>query len=148
MAAVPDARPEEGEAGQPPGETRDSESLVVSLREIRPDWTAVSVRQALAKPGCTERPWELVWAAAHLMAADPDTGHPGRLPHDGPWWPAAAAQIRLLTSKLPARPPWCGTCDEVTRTIVTAPTRGLVIGEDRPRPCPDCHPSASREEAS
>lgn len=144
MLAVPDARPGEGEGDRPRDETRDTDGLVASLREVRPDWSAASIRQALAKPGCAERPWDLVWAAAHLMAADPETKHPGRLPHDGPWWPEAATQLRLLTSKLLARPHWCGACDERTRTIVISPTEGRVIGDDRPSPCPNCHSSKAR----
>jgi hypothetical protein len=131
---VPDPKPGEGEDVRSQDQTRDVDGLVASLREIRPDWTAVSIRQALAKPGCTERPWDLVWAAAHILGADPETKHPGRLPCAGPWWHEAATQLRLLTSKLPARPDWCGECDERTRQREKP--------DGTPYFCPDCHEKA------
>ncbi len=40
----------------------------------------------------------------------------------------------------PARPPWCGQCDEVTRM--------LGFDGDAPRPCPRCKPSAATSRAA
>ena len=57
--------------------------------------------------------------------------------------PFAAVAARLSPGELPApprqaraRPPWCGTCDPVTRM--------LDFDGDAPRPCPRCKPAAPR----
>jgi hypothetical protein len=130
-SVVPDAKPgEEGEDQQSP-ETRDVPALVTSLRKIRPDWTTASIERAVTDPRCAERPWDLVWEAAHILAADDKTDQPGRLPCDGPWWAEAARRLRAQRG---ARPGWCGDCDERTRM--------LGMDGDHPRPCPVCKPKA------
>ena len=143
-AAVPDPKPGEEEISTP-GETRDIPALVASLREIRPEWSSASIKRVLADPSITERPWELVWAAAHLVAEDRETKQIGRLLHDGPWWAKAAAGLRVFASR--DRPPWCGECDQLTRQIIPSATSGLVIGDDRPIRCHTCHPSLRKEPA-
>jgi hypothetical protein len=40
----------------------------------------------------------------------------------------------------PARPPWCGECDQATRM--------LGFDGDAPRPCPRCKPAAINSRAS
>jgi hypothetical protein len=125
-AAVPDARPEEGD--QAGGENPDTGALIAAIREVRPDWSTRSVKRALADPSVAERPWPVVCAAALAMARDPASGHPGRLKHDGPWWKTATA-----ARAAPHKPAWCGRCDEHTRMT------GM-DSDDTPRRCPDCHP--------
>jgi hypothetical protein len=61
--------------------------------------------------------------------------------------PYAVLAARLSPAELPpqqrqrpARPPWCGQCDEVTRM--------LGFDSDTPRPCPRCKPRAAASRAS
>jgi hypothetical protein len=129
---LPGAQTEEGE-NQMPSETPDIPALIASLRQIRRDWTGPAIEQALAKPGCAERPWDLVWEAAHILAADDKTDQPGRLPCDGPWWAEARRRLRGQRA-VQGRPDWCEECDERTR----------MIGDDHPQRCPRCHPLAAR----
>ncbi len=96
MVAVPN--PGEGEGANTgsgkPGRFAEHTALAAEIRELRPEWSARSVIRALERPAVAERPWPIVAAAARIMAADPATGHPGRLEHDGPWWPQAARATR------------------------------------------------------
>ena len=61
--------------------------------------------------------------------------------------PYAVLAARLSPAELPppqpqrpARPPWCGQCDEVTRM--------LGFDSDAPRPCPHCKPWAAASRAA
>jgi hypothetical protein len=61
--------------------------------------------------------------------------------------PYAVLAARLSPAELPpqqqqrpARPPWCGECDEVTRM--------LGFDGDAPRPCPHCKPRATASRAA
>lgn len=121
-AAVPDANPEE-EGDQSDSQDQDRTALVAEIRAARPDWSTRSVERALADPAVAERPWPLVRAAALVVARDPESKHPGRLAHDGPWWNQA------MPRAAPARPEWCRECDERTR-----------LTGDPPHRCPNCHP--------
>ena len=49
------------------------------------------------------------------------------------------AELPAPQRRRPARPPWCGRCDEVTRM--------LGFDGDAPRPCPRCKPGGLREAA-
>jgi hypothetical protein len=69
-------------------------ALVDAIRAIREDWSTRSVRRALDDQSVRERPWPLVCEAFAIMARDPETQYPGRLPGDGPWWPAAERKCR------------------------------------------------------
>jgi hypothetical protein len=105
--------------------------LVAEVQGIRPEWSARSIRRALEQPEVRERPAELIRAAFLLVAEDPETQHPGRLAHDGPWWNQAARQARPR----PAVPDWCGRCESAARRMVE-------LGDGRVQRCPDCHPLA------
>ncbi|MFI9591248.1 hypothetical protein [Nonomuraea sp. NPDC052265] len=107
--------------------------LVDDLRRIRPDWSTRSIIRTLTDPDVIERPWWIVRHAALALARDPITQHPGRLIHDGPWWPAAARAVDR-----PPVIPWCGTCsDPIRRRVEDAEVRDL-------GPCPQCHFSISK----
>jgi hypothetical protein len=61
--------------------------------------------------------------------------------------PFAVLTARLSPAELPppprrrpARPPWCGECDQATRM--------LGFDADAPRPCPRCKPAATASQAS
>jgi len=61
--------------------------------------------------------------------------------------PFAVLTARLSPAELPpppgrrpARPPWCGQCDQATRM--------LGFDGDAPRPCPRCKPSAAASHAA
>ena len=60
--------------------------------------------------------------------------------------PYAVLAARLSPAELPApparpaRPPWCGECDQATRM--------LGFDGDTPRPCPRCKPAAIHSRAS
>jgi hypothetical protein len=86
--AVADDRPGEGDRDQ--GQTKDQ--LVATVRRIRPDWSTKSIERALDVDAVTERPWDLVCAAMLAVARDPASKQPGRLAHDGPWWPLASVR--------------------------------------------------------
>ncbi|WP_242882647.1 hypothetical protein [Actinomadura litoris] len=103
--------------------------LVAEIQALRPEWSAAAIRRALEHPAVGERPADLVRAAFLLVAADPDTEHPGRLAHDGPWWTKAARQARPH----PAQPNWCGRCESPQRRMVELP-------DGRMQRCPECHP--------
>lgn len=124
-SAVPDVNPGEGEEDQSNDQDQDKAALVAEIRAIRPEWSTRSIERALADSAVRERPPELIPAAALAVARDPDSKHPGRLAHDGPWWQAAKS-----ARAAPPKPPWCRECDERTR----------MTGEDAPRRCPNCHP--------
>lgn len=128
LSAVPDVRAEEG--GQSIDDTSDITELVVEVRAIRPAWSTRSIERALADPSVTERPWSAVREAMLAVARDPESKHPGRLAHDGPWWPSLAADPYQ-------RPPWCGHCRESTRRIEDE------NGDDAGA-CPNCHPRTAR----
>lgn len=105
-------------------------SLIAEIRAVREDWSTRSIQRTLDDSAVAERPWPLVCLAALIVARDPSSQHFGRLVHDGPWWPAAAAQLGQRPTGSPARPPWCRECDERTRMTIS----------DRPARCPNCHP--------
>jgi hypothetical protein len=122
-AALPDAKPGEGEDRNE--QDQDHTALVAEIRAARPEWSTRSIGRALADPAVLERPPELVRPAALAVARDPESKHPGRLAHDGPWWQASKS-----ARAGPPKPSWCRGCDERTR----------MTGEDSPRRCPNCHP--------
>lgn len=122
-ASEDDAETEGGDFEQ------ERETLAAEVRRIRPDWSTASIQRALAAESVAERPWPLVAVAALVVAKDPESKHPGRLAHDGPWWGPAALKVAP-----PPKPKWCGYCDENTR----------LLGEDNPGRCPACHPSKAR----
>jgi hypothetical protein len=127
-AAVANATPEEeGEEPNRHEETNpgDVDALIADVLAIRPAWSARSLRRILTDPDITRRPWPSVRSAALAVARDPNSKQPGRLAHDGPWWERPPA-----ATTAPARPPWCGDCDEQTR----------LVDPDSPHRCPACHP--------
>ncbi|KAB2344830.1 hypothetical protein [Actinomadura rudentiformis] len=103
--------------------------LVAEIQNLRPEWSAASIRRALEHPDVTERPADLVRIAFVLVASDPETQHPGRLAADGPWWHLAARRQRPS----PARPEWCGACESDSHRMVE-------VADGRVRRCPVCHP--------
>jgi len=125
-SAVPDVQAE-GEDSQE-DENLDLPELVARVRSIRPDWSTGSIERALKVRSVRERPWPLTCRAFVIVASDPETGQPGRLAHDGPWWHQAPAPKRAT------RLPWCGDCDERTRMVGW--------DSDEPEPCPRCNPRA------
>jgi hypothetical protein len=130
IAPIP--TPGESSANEDDAETeggdfeQERETLTAEVRKIRPDWSTTSIQRALAADAVNERPWPLVAAAALVMARDPESKHPGRLAHDGPWWGTGPPSAPAPSPK----PKWCGHCDESTR----------LLGEDSPGRCPACHP--------
>jgi hypothetical protein len=97
--ALPEAPPEEGDCptaknSAANGTARERHALAAEITKIRPEWSKRSVLRALERPSVAERPWLIVAEAMRLMAADPNTQHPGRLEHDGPWWAEAARRCR------------------------------------------------------
>jgi hypothetical protein len=101
--ALPDGPPEEGEIPMaknpaPSGTADGRQALAAEIRKTRDDWSARSIIRALERPAVAERPWPLAAEAMRVMAADPDTQHPGRLEHDGPWWPEAARRLAVVSA--------------------------------------------------
>lgn len=84
LFALPDVTPEGDQSGE-----QTPEQLVAAVRRLRPAWSTKSIERALSDPSVTERPWPVVCAAMLAVARDPESNHPGRLAHDGPWWAAA-----------------------------------------------------------
>ena len=121
-SAVPDARAE-GEDFRD-DETPELPDLIAEVRAIRPDWATDSIERAMAAKSVRERPWPMACAAMLAVAADPESQHPGRVAHDGPWWHQVPPRSR------DTRPPWCGECDETTRM--------LGMDTDSPSRCPRC----------
>jgi hypothetical protein len=115
--------------GEGADQDKPNTDLAVEVREIRPDWSTRSIIRALQDPAVAERPADLVAAAALALARDPDSKHPGRLAHDGPWWHQRAGPARAA----PAMPRWCGECDEIDRTVEVP--GGIAK-------CPNCHPAS------
>jgi hypothetical protein len=98
--ALPDVPPEEGdhpEGEKPAPDETGPQALAAEIRKTRPEWSARSILRALEKPDVAERPWPLVCEALRIMAADPATQYPGRLEHDGPWWPGAARKLHAAS---------------------------------------------------
>lgn len=90
LFALPDVQPEEGDQA---GEQTQGQ-LAAAVRRLRPAWSTKSIERALADPSVVERPWPMVCAAMLAVARDPESKHPGRLAHDGPWWAEAARTQR------------------------------------------------------
>lgn len=82
-----------------PGGALDVDGLVAQVRALRPEWTPARIRAAVTHPRVRAHPVDVVAAAALIVAADPDTRHPGRLRHAGPWWEQARARTN------PSNPP-------------------------------------------
>jgi hypothetical protein len=114
------------------GEINEFE-LIRQVRELRPDWATASITRALNHPDVQERPAELRGPALLAVARDPNSDHPGRLAHDGPWWKQAAGGGR------PTAPPKCNGCNPYRRI---EDADGNDIG-----PCPTCHPRRSEVSA-
>jgi hypothetical protein len=128
-ATVTDLR--EGEGDIPDERTPKAvAALIAELLAIRDDWGADGIRRVLEHPNFTRRPWSRGVAALLAVARDPETDGPGRVTADGSWWRAAAPK--------PARPPWCGKCDETNRMRETDDGLGA-------RHCPECHPAVVRK---
>jgi hypothetical protein len=132
--------PEEGE-----GESLDERNpgavtaLVDSIRAIRPDWSARSVRRTLDDPDVRDRPWPVVREAFTIAARDPETRQPGRLAGDGDWWHAAARICRTVAAGTASpRPPWCEKCDKRTRFLLDE------FGQSGHLKCPRCHPDVQK----
>jgi hypothetical protein len=123
-----------------PDESRDMAALVGEIqaarRELGASWSAAAIERALRLPAVSRHPWHEIRGAALAVARDPESQHPGRLAHDGPWWERGAPRA----SPAPAWPEWCGdeTCNPNTRRREDPAT-----GADR-GPCPECHPSKAR----
>jgi hypothetical protein len=132
--------PPRGAASQPSsasakeGEDSDRKKtdLVEAVHTIRPSWSRSSIREALDAALADGRPWPAIARAFPKVAADEATNFPGRLHANGPWWDDEPPPK-------PARPPWCGECDERTRQ------REFARGVGR---CPTCHPLQIRKEAA
>jgi len=125
LFALPDANPGEGDQT---GGDQTPEQLAAVVRRLRPEWATRSIERALAEPSAAERPWPMVCAAMLAVARDPESKHPGRLAHDGPWWDQGGVTVAR-------RPPWCGECRESTRRLEDED--GYDAG-----PCPRCNPKA------
>jgi hypothetical protein len=100
---LPTEPPEEGDTPDakkpaPCGTPADRQALAAEITAIRPEWSRRSVLRALERPAVTERPWPVAAEAMRIMAADPATQFPGRLEHDGSWWPEAARRTRATTA--------------------------------------------------
>ena len=89
LFALPDVN---SEGDQP--EEQTPEQLAAAVRRLRPGWSTKSIERALADPSVAERPWPMVCDAMLAVARDPESKHPGRLAHDGPWWARAASSRR------------------------------------------------------
>jgi hypothetical protein len=119
-------RPAENEGGDRLREDTD-QALIADVLAVRPGWSETAIRGALSLPEVLARPAAQRGLALLALAADSTTVHPNRLAIDGPWWATAAVTAR------PARPKWCGKCDENDRYLDTP---------DGLKPCPSCHPRA------
>ena len=86
LFALPDVSPEGDQTGE-----RTPDQLAAAVRRLRPGWSTKSIERSLADPSVAERPWPMVCAAMLAVARDPESKHPGRLAHDGPWWAQAAS---------------------------------------------------------
>jgi len=122
--AMPDVTSEEGDQS---GRDQTPEQLASTVRRLRPEWSTRSIERALAEPSVAERPWLMACVAMIAVARDPESKHPGRLAHDGPWWGQGGTSAR--------RPPWCRECRESTRRLEDED--GYDAG-----PCPRCNPRA------
>ena len=133
--------PEPGEGEELPDERTPAavSALVESIRAIRREWSAKSIRRVLDDPSVRDRPWRVVCIAFAIVARDPQSKHPGRLAHDGDWWDTAARLCRASSaSAASSRPPWCELCDERTRFLLDE------FGQPGHLKCPRCHPDAQK----
>ncbi|GAA4626996.1 hypothetical protein GCM10023196_037480 [Actinoallomurus vinaceus] len=111
--------------GAPAAEVLDIAALITAVRELRPDWTAASIRRALKDARVLERPASWIPAAMLAVARDPETVAPGRLANNGPWW-----RTKLKLAVVPDKCPDCNPFRHVEDRD----------GNDLGR-CPRCHPS-------
>jgi hypothetical protein len=130
--------PGEGEEVSPGRTPTAITALVEAVRAIRQDWSTRSIRRALDHPSVRERPWLVVCEAFAIVARDPESQHPGRLAHDGYWWPAAERKYREGGAQEPAKPPWCEKCDQRTRFLLDE------FGHPGTEKCPACHPDSQK----
>jgi hypothetical protein len=99
-SALPDVPEGEHPDGEKPANGRNTHSIAAEICATRPDWSARSVARALENPSVADRDWAIACEAIRILAADPATKHPGRLPHDGPWWPEAERKTRAARARL------------------------------------------------
>lgn len=112
-------------------ENNPLEALVNDLCAARPRWGRAAVRRLIDEETAAGVSLPLLAEAARRCAADPVTRAPGRIREAGPWWDIAA---QVTGHRQTTWPTWCGRCNEQTR----------LTDDDRPRRCPDCHPSSPR----
>jgi hypothetical protein len=137
--SAPGPGPQEGEGDSGERTPRAAAALADEIRAIRPEWSTRSIRRAIDHPDVRERPWPAVRAAFAIVARDPESRHPGRLAHDGGWWPAAARRTGPVAAVPDGdRPGWCGDCDRRTRFLLDE------FGQPGLLKCPRCHPEAQR----
>ena len=103
------------------------------------DWRLTAAQRARLAPavatalnaGWTPQTLAALHRGEHQRRAEPVRGA-GRA--------AVARRTAPAARQRPARPPWCGECDQVTRM--------LGFDGDAPRPCPRCKPAAIHSRAS
>lgn len=106
LFALPDVTSEEDQSGE-----QTPEHLAAEVRRLRPAWSTKSIERALADPSVRERPWPVVCAAMLAVARDPESKHPGRLAHDGPWWALAVSSRNASLPPVDTHPYEPGTGD-------------------------------------
>jgi hypothetical protein len=89
-----DQTPATGEVSQPYTEIQAIDDAVAHALELRPAFTAGSVRKAIRAALASGRRIEHVAAAVDACYSDQTTNAPGRLTHDGPWWTVAEQAVR------------------------------------------------------
>lgn len=99
-----DLPPATGE-GSPPEDTQTQviDDAITYARDLRPTFTAASVRKAIRASLDTGRRLEHVVGAITACYSDPNTQAPGRLSRDGPWWTDAEAAVRAADPEHRAR---------------------------------------------
>jgi hypothetical protein len=84
-AAEPSENRGEGISANTP-EPDPAVELVDAVRALRPGWTDVAIRAAIATASATGRTLPAIAAELRTLAADPDTRAPGRLNAEGRQW--------------------------------------------------------------
>jgi hypothetical protein len=102
------------------------------------DWRLTAAQRARLTPAVTAA-LNAGWTPQSLAAfAGANTGGV-RNPYAVLAARLAPAELPSARRRRPARPPWCGECDQATRM--------LGFDSDAPRPCPRCKPSAAARRA-
>ena len=104
--AKPRGRGTQIDKPDPDSETPELRPLVTEIRGMRSGkgWSAESITRALEDAHAVDHSWSQVFEAMRIVASDPETDRPGRLPFVGPWWPEAARRIlaRTAVEQVPA----------------------------------------------